>query len=176
MDQLLSKLKNANPWLHFTLVAVAGFLLVLVALQACMESRRINQNTEARADALEKRNTLRNAKLSQTRSKVAELSPIADQMLKGIASADRGEPDLNPLEQKIQIRHLAALEDEGKSRFTFRSNAVEYHALVPALAAQEKATPLMRCSRLILLTTAQRPFSTAAIPLQMDMELVFPRE
>lgn len=170
----MSRLKNADSWFHFGVTLVLAVILAVFSLSFLIESSQQIRSNTLKAETLEESNQARLNKITSVRSKSASLEQTADSLLKGLIKTEQEEPDLSALEA-IGIHLQPSFFDDSSARFTFRSNALEYHALVPALSAQEKLNPLMRYSRLTLRTT-QKPFRPSAIPLQVELELAFPKE
>ena len=104
---------------------------------------------------------------------MAGLEKEADSVLEGILKAEQEIPDLKALE-RLGRPDSVTKQAEDILSVKLTGGELEYHAFVSALNEQEAVTPLMRCTWLSLKTTG-KPFHTSALPLQVDLELAFPR-
>lgn len=178
MSQLLkfwegNHLNQIIPWIRCLAVLVPVISLATFESTLLRKTKENNVSEERVVRDMEVSNQENEIQINNALAKNAELIKEADVILGGLLRPEQEEPNLTPLEQ-LGVTDSEEINEEAVLKVKVSSNKVEYHALVPALNQQETNAPLMRCTWLSLKATG-RPFNTSALPLQVDLEMTFPR-
>jgi hypothetical protein len=166
-------LEPSLPWIRFCAVLIPALLLTGAEFKILAKAVKDNAHEERAMDNLEAANSQQAVEISKAQANLLLLAREADSVLGGILREDQETPDLRALE-KLCVQPVGVPLADDVVRVMVSAVDQEYHAFVPALNRQETNSPLMRCTWLSLKTTG-KPFHTSALPLQVDLELAFPK-
>lgn len=177
MNQMLTGLyepifKTGLPWIRFSCVLGVALFTLSFEWNLLTEHKASNSKNSRSLRELEKVNEEDQIRSSAAITKAEALLQEAESVLGQLIASD-ADPEIGPLES-AGLQDLETSRDESLVRVRLSAQKIAYHAFVPALNQQEATTPLMRCSWLSLKTTG-RPFNKSALPLQVDLEVAFPR-
>jgi hypothetical protein len=155
------------------MVLVPSFFLVGVESKM-LRKESANNAIEARLiSEMEKGNCDEEAQITKATARANVLDKEADLILGGLLREDQETPEVKALDG-LGVQDFGCVQHVEFVSVKLSGSDLEYHAFVPALNQQESNSPLMRCTWLSLKTTG-KPFHTSALPLQVDLELAFPR-
>lgn len=166
-------LESSLAWIRCLAVLIPAALLTGMECRLVVRHRAGNACEAGIIATLEAANRDNAAEIARVQAKLGSLEKEADSVLGGILKEDQNAPDLRALE-KLGTQESVSGPADDVIRLRLSGGDIEYHVFVPALNKQETIAPLMRCTWLSLKTTG-KPFHTSALPLQVDLEVAFPR-
>jgi hypothetical protein len=161
------------PWVRFCMVLVPVVALGAFEYKMLQKGKEVNLIESRVLSGMVQANGREQEYLARILKRVEGLEKEADSVLEGILNAEQAGPDLKAWE-RLGPPDSVTKQSEDILSVKLTGGELEYHAFVSALNDQEATTPLMRCTSLSLKTTG-KPFHTSALPLQVDLELAFPR-
>jgi len=161
------------PWVRFCMVLVPAVSLAAYECKLLRKEKEVNRIESRVLSEMLRSNGEVEKHLAKTLQRVEGLEEEADSLLGNVLRADQEVLNLKALE-RLGPPDSVTKQAEDVLSVKLTVGELEYHAFVSALNEQEATTPLMRCTWLSLKTTG-KPFHTSALPLQVDLELAFPR-
>ena len=168
-----NQFKRSLPWISCFVVFLLAVLIAGFEVNVLWHAKLKNRVEALTLSDLESTNQKNSEQIDKASNRLNALNGAADSILGGLLKEGQEDPDLSILEE-LGLQEIGTTTAEDVVRIRYSSSALEYHAFVPALNQQESDTPLMRCTWISLRSTG-KPFHTSALPLQIDLELAFPK-
>jgi hypothetical protein len=166
-------LESSLPWIQFGILLISAAVLIGFEFHLIQNQGNLNARDVGSIVEMENANRENEIRLSRILTRVMHLEEGSDSVLSGLLRKEQETPNLKALEG-LGVQDAVEVQGEGVVRVRLAGKDLEYHRFVPLLSQQEVNTPLMRCLWLSLKSSG-KPFSTSALPLQVDLELAFPR-